>query len=36
MVVHSVVDILGLNPISTTIFDNVAAAVAGMAMHGTR
>jgi len=34
MVVHSVVDILGLNPISTTIFDNVAAAVAGMAMHG--
>jgi uncharacterized protein (UPF0261 family) len=34
MVVHSVVDILGLNPISTTIFDNVAAAVAGMATHG--
>jgi uncharacterized protein (UPF0261 family) len=36
MVVHSVVDILGLNPISTTIFDNVAAAVAGMAMYGHR
>jgi uncharacterized protein (UPF0261 family) len=30
MVVHSVVDILGLNPISTAIFDNVAAAMAGM------
>ena len=28
MVVHSVVDILGLNPISTSIFDNVAAALA--------
>jgi uncharacterized protein (UPF0261 family) len=34
MVVHSVVDILGLNPISTTIFDNVAAAMAGMLAHG--
>ena len=34
MVVHSVVDILGLNPISTTIFDNVAAAMAGMLEHG--
>jgi uncharacterized protein (UPF0261 family) len=34
MVVHSVVDILGLNPIACTIFDNVAAAVAGMAEHG--
>jgi uncharacterized protein (UPF0261 family) len=31
MVVHSVVDILGLNPISRAIFDNVAAALAGMA-----
>ena len=30
MVVHSVVDILGLNPISTAIFDNVSAAMAGM------
>jgi uncharacterized protein (UPF0261 family) len=34
MVVHSVVDILGLNPISMTIFDNVAAAMAGMLEHG--
>jgi uncharacterized protein (UPF0261 family) len=34
MVVHSVVDILGLNPISTVIFDNVAAAMAGMLEHG--
>jgi uncharacterized protein (UPF0261 family) len=34
MVVHSVVDILGLNPISTTIFDNVAAAMAGMLSYG--
>lgn len=34
MVVHSVVDILGLNPIATTIFDNVAAALAGMLEHG--
>jgi uncharacterized protein (UPF0261 family) len=34
MVVHSVVDILGLNPISLAIFDNVAAALAGMAQHG--
>ena len=29
-VVHSIVDILGLNPIATTIFDNVAAALAGL------
>jgi len=35
MVVHSVVDILGLNPISTSIFDNVAAALAGMLQHGS-
>ena len=33
MVVHSVVDILGLNPIARTVFDNVAAAVAGMVEH---
>jgi uncharacterized protein (UPF0261 family) len=33
MVVHSVVDILGLNPISLAIFDNVAAAIAGMLQH---
>jgi uncharacterized protein (UPF0261 family) len=34
MVIHSIVDILGLNPISRTIFDNMAAALAGMAKHG--
>jgi uncharacterized protein (UPF0261 family) len=34
MVVHSVVDILGLNPIACTIFDNVAAALYGMLTHG--
>jgi uncharacterized protein (UPF0261 family) len=33
MVVHSVVDILGINPISRVVFDNVAAALAGMATH---
>ena len=33
MVVHSVIDILGLNPISRAIFDNVAAALAGMAQQ---
>lgn len=36
MVVHSVVDILGLNPISTSVFDNVAGAVAGMLLHNGR
>jgi uncharacterized protein (UPF0261 family) len=36
MVVHSIVDILGLNPIATTIFDNVAAALKGLAEHGHR
>jgi uncharacterized protein (UPF0261 family) len=34
MVVHSVVDILGLNPIACTIFDNVAAALKGMMAYG--
>uniref|UniRef100_A0A540V9W7 UPF0261 family protein n=2 Tax=Litorilinea aerophila TaxID=1204385 RepID=A0A540V9W7_9CHLR len=34
MVVHSIVDILGLNPIATTVFDNVAAALAGLVEHG--
>ena len=34
MVVHSVVDILGLNPIATTIFDNVAAATKGLVEEG--
>jgi uncharacterized protein (UPF0261 family) len=36
MVMHSVIDILGLNPISRTIFDNAAAAVWGMLQHGHR
>lgn len=36
MVVHSVVDILGLNPVACTIFDNVAAALAGLVEHGHR
>ena len=36
MVVHSVVDILGLNPIARTVFDNVAAALAGLVEHGRR
>ena len=34
MVVHSVVDILGLNEISRLVFDNVASAVAGMVQSG--
>ena len=34
MVVHSVVDILGLNRIARTVFDNVAGAIAGMVAHG--
>lgn len=34
MVVHSVVDILGLNPIARTVFDNVAASLKGMVEHG--
>ncbi|GIV95697.1 MAG: hypothetical protein KatS3mg057_0354 [Herpetosiphonaceae bacterium] len=36
LVVHSVVDILGLNPIACTIFDNVAAALKGMLEYGHR
>src|SRR5215211_864106 len=35
VVMHSVVDILGLHPISRAIFDNAAAAVAGMARDGS-
>jgi uncharacterized protein (UPF0261 family) len=35
-VMHSVVDILGLNEISRAIFDNAAAAVAGMVREGGR
>jgi uncharacterized protein (UPF0261 family) len=34
MVVHSIVDILGLNPIATTVFDNVAAALKGLVEYG--
>src|SRR3712207_7358441 len=30
-VMHSVIDILGINPISRAVFDNAAAAVVGMA-----
>ncbi len=33
-VVHSVVDILGLNPVARTVFDNVAAALKGMLAYG--
>lgn len=36
MVVHSVVDILGLNPIACTVFDNIAAALHGLVEHGRR
>ncbi|MEP7291985.1 MAG: Tm-1-like ATP-binding domain-containing protein [Chloroflexota bacterium] len=31
LVMHSVVDILGLNPVSRAVFDNAAGAIAGMA-----
>jgi len=34
MVVHSVVDILGLNPIACSVFDNVAGALYGMIAKG--
>ena len=33
---HSVTDILGLNPISRAIFDNAAAAMVGMARDAGR
>ena len=36
MVVHTVVDIMGLNPVATTVFDNVATAVAAMAANPRR
>jgi uncharacterized protein (UPF0261 family) len=36
MVLHSVVDILGLNPVSRPVFDNAAAAIAGMAQGYSR
>ncbi len=34
MIIHSVIDILGLNPISRAVFDNLGAAMAGMATGG--
>lgn len=34
LVMHSIIDILGINPISTTVFDNAAAAAWGMLQHG--
>jgi uncharacterized protein (UPF0261 family) len=34
MIVHSVIDILGINPISRAVFDNVAGALVGMMQHG--
>jgi uncharacterized protein (UPF0261 family) len=36
LVMHSVIDILGINPISRAIFDNAAAAVMGMARDAGR
>jgi uncharacterized protein (UPF0261 family) len=36
LVMHSVVDILGLNPIAQSVFDNAAAAIAGMARDAGR
>ncbi len=34
MVMHTVIDILGLNSIATTVFDNAVAAIIGMIEHG--
>ena len=34
IVIHSVIDILGINPISRIIFDNAAASMAGMVNNG--
>lgn len=34
IVMHTVVDILGLNAIACSVFDNAAAAMAGMVKHG--
>jgi len=34
LVMHTVIDILGLNNISETIYDNAVAAMAGMVQHG--
>src|SRR5690606_33114160 len=35
MVMHSVIDILGINSISQAVFDNAVAAVLGMAREGS-
>lgn len=35
LVMHTVIDILGLNHISKTIYDNAIAAMAGLVKHGT-
>jgi uncharacterized protein (UPF0261 family) len=34
LVMHSVIDILGLNPIARSVFDNAAAAIVGMVRDG--
>jgi len=34
MIMHSVIDILGLNPLSRAVFDNALRAVVGMVQHG--
>ncbi len=34
MVIHSIVDILGVNDVARTVFDNAAAAMKGMLDHG--
>ncbi len=36
LVMHSVVDILGLNPVSVAVYDNACAAAYGMACYGSR
>jgi uncharacterized protein (UPF0261 family) len=36
MVMHTVIDILGLNPIARTVFDNAAAAIKGLVENGRR
>jgi uncharacterized protein (UPF0261 family) len=36
LVMHSVIDILGLNPIARSVFDNAAAAIAGMVRDAGR
>ncbi len=36
MVMHSVIDILGINPVSRAVFDNASAAIVGMAQQYCR